>query len=481
VGAFSGTVYADPHGSFGVLPADVPGQALAVAVPSRMYHTKSAEKPLAGVRFGIKDIYDIAGIKTSNGNRAWYRLYPEANQTAPAVQRLIDAGAVIVGKMVTSQFAYGEAPTADWFDHPSPFNPRGDGYQSPSSSSSGPAAAVAAYEWLDVALGSDTGGSIRGPAGVQGVYANRPTHGLVELSGVMPLVPELDAPGLLTRDPYLWATAAEVMYRDNITFTSVHPARILASGFPTNVTDPGDQLLIDFIDRVTALFETNITDYNITAEWSIARPGGVNASLASYMNHTYPIIISQQQARLVRDPFYSDYAAVYDDRKPFVNPAALARWSWGDSYPSTQLVEENHRRKIFADWFANDVLVADKETCSNSFFIYVGSKGDVDYRNRYTAPPTAPTGWGISRISPYWGGPDFVVPVGEVAYFSDITHHEEYLPVTVDIMAARGCDGLIYSFIHRLVEAGILKNIVSGRSSIDGGDLLVRRNDEEVR
>lgn len=60
------------------------------------------------VRLGVKDIYDIAGARTSCGNRAYYALYPERNATAVAVQKLIDAGAVIIGKMKTSQFANGE-------------------------------------------------------------------------------------------------------------------------------------------------------------------------------------------------------------------------------------------------------------------------------------------------------------------------------------------------------------------------------------
>lgn len=139
-GAFSETSITAPDGSHAVLPANVPGQSLAVAVPSRLSFSKTPEKPLAGVRLGVKDIFDIAGLKTSNGNRAWYQLYPEADQTAGAVQKLVDAGAVIVGKMKTSQFANGETATADWVDYLAPFNPRGDGYLDPSSSSAGPAA-----------------------------------------------------------------------------------------------------------------------------------------------------------------------------------------------------------------------------------------------------------------------------------------------------------------------------------------------------
>ena len=113
------------------------------------------------------------------------------------VQRLIDAGAILVGKMKTSQFANGETATADWVDYHEPFNPRGDGYQDTSSSSAGAGSGIGSYPWLDLALGSDTGGSIRGPSQVQGIFGNRPTHGLVPLTNVMPLAPELDTAGFM--------------------------------------------------------------------------------------------------------------------------------------------------------------------------------------------------------------------------------------------------------------------------------------------
>lgn len=140
--AFTEATIIDSEGNFSVMPATLSGHFPAVAVPSRLYFTKTSDKPLAGVRVGIKDIFDIKGIKTGNGNRAWYDLYPVANFTASSVQNLINAGAVIVGKMKTSQYAIGETATADWADIHAPFNPRGDGYQDPSSSSAGPAAGI---------------------------------------------------------------------------------------------------------------------------------------------------------------------------------------------------------------------------------------------------------------------------------------------------------------------------------------------------
>lgn len=186
------------EGAYSPLPATVPGIASpGIAVPSRLYYVKTSEKPLAGVRTGIKDIYDIAGVRTGDGNRAFYDLYPPRNTTALVVQRLIDAGAILVGKMKTSQFANGELATADWVDYHEPFNPRGDGYQDTSSSSAGAGSGIGSYPWLDLALGSDTGGSIRGPSQVQGIYGNRPTHGIVPLTGAMPLAPELDTAGFM--------------------------------------------------------------------------------------------------------------------------------------------------------------------------------------------------------------------------------------------------------------------------------------------
>lgn len=197
-GAFTQPLIPGPNDSYAALPAALPGiESSAIGVPSRLYYTKTANKPLAGVRLGVKDIYDIAGVKTSDGNRAVYGFYPPKTANSVPVQRLIDAGAIIVGKMKTSQFANGEMATADWVDYHSPFNPRGDGYQDPSSSSSGPGAGAATYPWLDLTLGSDTGGSIRGPSQVQGLFGNRPSHGLVDLTGVMPLAPELDTAGFL--------------------------------------------------------------------------------------------------------------------------------------------------------------------------------------------------------------------------------------------------------------------------------------------
>jgi hypothetical protein len=407
IGAFTESVTQNPQGTFSVLPAGVSGQNLAVAVPSRLYYTKTSEKPLAGIRLGVKDLYDIANLKTSNGNRAWYHLYPPAATTGTAIQNLIDAGAIVVGKLKTSQFANGERATADWVDYHEPFNPRGDGMQDTTGSSAGSGASVGAYDWLDLTVGSDTGGSIREPAQVQGVFGNRPTHGLVSLDHVMPMAPELDSSGLLARDPLLLKQACKALYKQNITMSTSYPAHILALGFPRLPRTDGEKLLNDFLKSVGQFLNASTTVLNMQQSWS--RTSGISTPLETYLNLTYPVLISQNQIKNVRDPFYADYAAKHDGRLPFVDPVPLARWAYGASTNAT-IASEVAKKTVFMNWFEKEILRPDATTCSDKLLLYVGSNVVQTYRNAYPQPPTPPFGYTAATISIFSGAPDIVVP-----------------------------------------------------------------------
>lgn len=128
-----------------------------VVVPSRSYSSskKDPNKPLLGVRITVKDIFDIKNFKTTLCNRAWTEYHAQKAETAPSVQRLQDLGAVIVGKTRLNAMVVREEPM-ECVEFLAPFNPRGDGYQTPSGSSTGSCVALAAYPWLDFSLGSDS-------------------------------------------------------------------------------------------------------------------------------------------------------------------------------------------------------------------------------------------------------------------------------------------------------------------------------------
>ena len=125
-------------------------------MPSRLYFSQpTVSKPLNGKRIAVKDIFDISGVPTIAGSRSYELYIGDATATASSIKDLIDLGAVIVGKTKTTQFASGEF-ARDWVDFQCPFNPRGDGYFETGCSSAGSAVGVAAYEWLDYTIGSDS-------------------------------------------------------------------------------------------------------------------------------------------------------------------------------------------------------------------------------------------------------------------------------------------------------------------------------------
>jgi amidase len=171
----------------------------------------AARGPLAGLTCGIKDLYDIAGHKTGFGSPDWLATHDAAAATAPVVQRLLDAGAHIVGKTHTDEMAYslnGENP-----HYGTPLNVNAPG-RIPGGSSSGSAAAVAAG-LVDFALGSDTGGSVRAPASYCGIYGLRPTHGRIPLEGACALAASFDAAGWFARDAEMLERVGRVLLNDD--------------------------------------------------------------------------------------------------------------------------------------------------------------------------------------------------------------------------------------------------------------------------
>jgi aspartyl-tRNA(Asn)/glutamyl-tRNA(Gln) amidotransferase subunit A len=134
--------------------------------------------PMHGIPFGLKDIYATAGIRTTGHSRVCIDTVPTADATT--VRKLYDAGAILTGKLATHEFAHG-GPSFDlpWPPARNPWNRE----HITGGSSSGSGAAVAAG-FVPGALGSDTGGSIRGPAALCGIVGLKPTYGLVSRHGV---------------------------------------------------------------------------------------------------------------------------------------------------------------------------------------------------------------------------------------------------------------------------------------------------------
>jgi aspartyl-tRNA(Asn)/glutamyl-tRNA(Gln) amidotransferase subunit A len=216
-------------------------QALAAARAAERVVMAGRHTPLLGIPLAYKDIFETAGVRTTAQSRILADNVPE--QDAVTVRRLHAAGAVMLGKLTTHEFAIG-GPSFDlpWPPARNPWDPR----RYTGGSSSGSGAAVAAGMALG-ALGSDTGGSIRLPAAYCGIAGLKPTPGLVSRRGVIPLAPSLDTVG-----PMAWTAQDCAILLDALAgYDPADPASVPGSeaSYAAAITTPPRGLRVGLLRR----------------------------------------------------------------------------------------------------------------------------------------------------------------------------------------------------------------------------------------
>lgn len=129
------------------------------------------------------------------------------------------------------------------------------------------------------------------------------------------------------------------------------------------------------------------------------------------------------------------------------------------------------------EWFNSKILPTEKDPrrCSSGILLYPDDGFSFIGRNTYLNPPLPPFGYSASKISVFSKGPDSVFPIGQVPTFSSITGHDEFLPVVVNVVVAKGCDGLLPRLAGDLIAAGILQAPKVG-AGLTGGEILLRRD-----
>lgn len=163
--------------------------------------------PLDGLTLAVKDIFDVAGYPSGWGNPARLAATEPAHGTNSAIKSMLEAGAHFIGKTQTEELAFSMIGQNVHF--PYPVNPRAPDRVT-GGSSSGSAAAVAGG-LADIAIGSDTGGSIRCPASFCGLIGLRTTHGAIPLDHTMPLAPSFDTFGWFAKDMTTYRKVADLL------------------------------------------------------------------------------------------------------------------------------------------------------------------------------------------------------------------------------------------------------------------------------
>ena len=206
----------------------------------------AAGGPLAGLSAVVKDMYAIAGERTGAGNPDWLANAAPATAHCTVVEKLLAAGATITGKTICDEFFYSVAGMNAHYGTPT--NVRAPG-RIPGGSSSGSGAAAAAGA-CDFALGSDTGGSVRIPASLCGLYGIRTTHGRIDTKGVMDMAPSFDTIGWFSGSAGLFRTVGHVLL-DNKTVPAPLDSLLVPGDAFAQADEPVAGLLRDALSAMS--------------------------------------------------------------------------------------------------------------------------------------------------------------------------------------------------------------------------------------
>lgn len=367
--------------------------------------------PLKGLTFAVKDIFDLAGHVTGCGNPDWLATHAPAERTAPAVEALLAAGATAVGKTITDELAYSLSGQNAHYG--TPVNPAAPG-RICGGSSCGSASAVAG-RLVDFALGSDTGGSVRVPASLCGIFGIRPTHGRVPIDAVMPLAPSFDTVGWFARDADLLRRVGGVLLGPDPAPTA--PAGLIVAGDAFALAEPGVQAALQpAVDAAADLLGRRRTV-------AVAEGGETMGDWMLCFRHL--------QAR--------EIWAVHGDwirrTRPRFGPEIAARFDWARSVAESPAGDEAGRREVFAARL-DGLLAGGEALClpaAPSIAPRIGESAESLQRFRdRTLSLTCVAG--LARL------PQVTVPAGRV----------DGCPVGLGIIMRRGADRALLDFAAAL-------------------------------
>lgn len=439
--------------------ASTSSNCLAIAVPPRA-PTLATNTPL-NLRVAVKDCFLVRGMKTSLCKRAYYELSEPATFTADVVQSLIDDGAYILGLTKLSSMIAREEPM-DAIDYSTAFNPRGDGYQSPAGSSNGSAAAVAAYDWLDCAIGTDTSGSGRRPALVNGVWQFRPSHDYISLRGLVKTYAMFDTPCVFTRSLDVIRRVAKTWIAAPMDVRK-RPYRLFYAldYLPTGNLEQM-KIIDSFIQDIETYLPATIIPLSIRSSWHQSHPPETSDDVEQYLHDVIRRTFYHQFFHST-ESFRQAYAERHDGQQPYVIPFVRRRWTLGASVSDAMHEEATRRLLVYRNWL-HDQFFGDENF--ETFVILPVAEVKPVYRDEKVESPETQSACDQLFLPPILESSDVVVPIGETQYHSKISNRTEYLPVVANLVAAPGRDNELLEAVDTVLERSGRSKVVSTGSRI---------------
>ncbi|MEI6741054.1 MAG: amidase [Gemmatimonadaceae bacterium] len=360
--------------------------------------------PLAGLTFGLKDLFDVAGVRTGFGSPDWLATHPPAVADTPLLPLLLQAGASLVGKTHTEEMAF--SLTGENHHYGTPVNPAAPD-RVPGGSSSGSASAVAGG-LVDFAIGSDTGGSVRAPASYCGIYGLRPTHGRISLAGACPLAPSFDTAGWFARDAALLQRVGSVLLGPSPNGAATTPGRLLVATDAMAIADPA----------VAAVLQ------------------GAIAPMATRLGDASPVVLSDTSLRDWFDVFrvlqfheiWATHRAWVTAERPTFGPAIQGRFEAVARVTDAEADAMRGRRRAITARL--DAMLVD------GAIVVLPTVPDLPPRLRTPAAATIAlreNAMAVLCASGLAGLPQLSMPVGTV----------DGVPVGLSLLAARGNDAML--------------------------------------
>ncbi|KAK1244205.1 hypothetical protein MKX08_002343 [Trichoderma sp. CBMAI-0020] len=449
------------------------GAFKSIAVPSRLYHpAPSIRKPLSGVRISITDAASLKGVRTTLSSRAWAELHDtEAVETAEFVKRLIDMGAIIVGKTKSSQFDSGR----EWVDVEAPWNPRGDGYQDSGGSAAGAGASVSGYDWMEYALAQDGFDGIREQARVHGVYSIRSSARAISLDGWHVDSQNYSAAGFSSRslkDLLKVVQAASNMTNENVTF----PKRIIYPLDLASIFEEGQTLTDKFVATLERFLGIQADRISLSQIWNSRPPVEAHGqSLDEYMRQAP---FSSFCADFYHQ--YEDFRRIYKEKlghAPYVEATPRFRWNVGENEAAEDGNSHRERIGVFKTWFGDNVMPTLQDSDSIMILPF-GPHPTVHYRDdlpQCCRTPRRLDGIGPGALAPLLGVPHLIVPFAQTTYHSRVTARTESRPFSGSVMGPSGSDMMLIQLVKAAFEHA------QWRSQVDAGRLAFPEGSNAAR